>query len=120
MSDIYVDGFVLPVPASALDQYREMAELASTVWKEHGALDYRETVLDDGDCKDMVSFSKLAGTLEGETVVFAWIAYRSKEHRDEVNAKVMEDERLKGMCGGDVPFDYTRMAYGGFRTIVGE
>jgi uncharacterized protein YbaA (DUF1428 family) len=115
----YVDGFVLPIPKDKIDQYRQIAEQACKVWMEHGALEYRECVGDDLEVKDMVSFPQLAGTKPEETVVFAWIAYKSREHRDEVNAKVMADPRMNSMCEKDaMPFDCKRMAYGGFKAIV--
>jgi uncharacterized protein YbaA (DUF1428 family) len=115
----YVDGFVLPVPKDNIEKYREIATMASAIWKEHGALEYRECVGDDLETRDMVSFTRLANTSPEETVVFAYIVYKSREHRDEVNAKVMADPRLKEICGPEgMPFDCTRMAYGGFRTIV--
>jgi len=115
----YVDGFVLPVPKDKIEVYQGISEKASKVWIEHGALEYRECVGDDMEAKDMVSFPQLAGAGPDDTVVFAWIVYKSKEHRDEVNAKVMADPRLSDMCGGEtMPFDCKKMAYGGFRTIV--
>ncbi len=115
----YVDGFVLPVSKDRIERYREISTKASVLWKEHGALEYRECVGDDMNAKDMVSFPSLAAAKPDETVVFAWIVYNSREHRDEVNAKVMADPRIHEMCGkDDMPFDCARMAYGGFRTIV--
>jgi len=115
----YVDGFVIPVPAEKIDQYRAIAEQACKIWMEHGALEYRECVGDDMETKDMVSFPQLAGTQVGEVVVFSYIVYRSREHRDEVNAKVMADPRIHELCSeGESPFDCKRMAYGGFKTIV--
>ena len=115
----YVDGFVLPVPKDKIDLYRSMAEEASKVWREHGALEYRECIAEDTDAKEMVSFLQMAGAGPDETVAFAWIIFESRSRRDEVNAKVMADERLKNMCEkGEVPFDYKRMAYGGFQTLV--
>lgn len=116
----YTDAFVLPLPTAKIDAYQKAATLAGAVWREYGALSYRECVLNDPDAKDMVSFPKLAGAQEGETVVVAFITYESREHRDAVNAKVMADPRIQEICGGpDGPvFDYTRMAYGGFETIV--
>lgn len=117
----YIDGFVLPIAADKISEYQSIAEKASKIWMEHGALDYRECVAEDTDAKEMVSFPTLAGAKEGETVVFAYIVYESREHRDEVNAKVMADPRMHEFCpdhGGTPPFDYKRMAYGGFRTIV--
>lgn len=115
----YVDGFVLPIPKDKIDQYREIAEVACKVWMEHGALEYRECIGDDLEVKDMVSFPQLASTTPEETVAFSWIVYRSREHRDEVNAKVMADPRICGMGEkGEMPFDCKRIAYGGFKTIV--
>src|SRR5690606_22868326 len=115
----YVDGFVLPIPKENLENYRKMAELASQVWMDHGALEYRECVGDDLDKDDVTTFPTLVNLKPDEAVVFAWIVFESREHRDRVNEKVMNDERLKGMCGGDaVPFDCKRMTYGGFKTIV--
>lgn len=121
MSTTYVDGFVLPLPENKIEVYREMAAKAATVWLEHGALDYRECVLEDPSSLECVPFPKLANTQPGETVVFAYIVYPSRESRDAINAKVMADPRLKDTCGGpDMPFDFRRMAYGGFRTLVGN
>ena len=115
----YVDGFVLPIPKDKVDVYRGIAEEAAKIWREHGALEYRECIAEDMDAKEMVSFPRLASAGPDETVVFAWILFESRSSRDEVNAKVMADERLKGMCEkGQVPFDYKRMAYGGFQTLV--
>ena len=116
---LYVDGFVIPLATDKIDQYRAIAEQACQVWMEYGALEYRECIGDDLEIKDMLGFPKIAGAKEGETVVFAWITYRSREHRDEVNAKVMADPRMNEMCGSEgMPFDPQRMAYGGFKSIV--
>jgi uncharacterized protein YbaA (DUF1428 family) len=115
----YIDGFVIPLPKDKIDLYREIAGKACRVWMEHGALEYRECIGDDLEVKDMLSFPKLAGSTSEETVVLSWIVYRSREHRAEVNAKVMADPRIKEMCEkGPMPFDGKRMAYGGFKTIV--
>lgn len=115
----YIDGFVIPVPKDRLNDYERIATLASQVWLEHGALEYRECVGDDLEIPDMLSFSKIANAAANETVVFAWITYRSREHRDEVNAKVMADPRMQEMGSpGNMPFDCKRMAYGGFRTLI--
>ena len=115
----YIDGFVLPLPKDKLEKYTEIATKAAAIWKEHGALEYIEAVGDDFNAENMVSFPKLAGAKDGETVVVAYIVYESREHRDTVNAKVMADPRIKEMCDPENPvFDYTRMAYGGFRSIV--
>jgi uncharacterized protein YbaA (DUF1428 family) len=115
----YIDGFVIPVPKNRVDDYRRVAEKASAIWKEYGALDYWECVGDDLDTKDMVSFLQMAGAKPDETVVFAWVVFESREHRDEANKKIMADVRLAEMMDKDNPiFDYKRMAYGGFRQLV--
>ena len=116
----YVDGFVLPVPKKNLAAYRRMAQKASKIWMEHGALDYREAVGDDLNVKCGLPFHKGTKVKAGETVVFAYIVYKSKGDRDRVNAKVMKDPRIQEMCDPkDTPFDVKRMMYGGFKTIVG-
>jgi uncharacterized protein YbaA (DUF1428 family) len=115
----YVDGFVLPLPNDKIDLYRTIAEKAGRIWKEHGALEYCECIGDDLDVKELLPFPKLAGAQTGETVVFTWIAFESREHRDQVNAKVMADPRIKEICDpANTPFDCKRMAYGGFRVLV--
>lgn len=115
----YVDGFVLPLPRKNLDAYRRMSTKAGKIWKEHGALEYRECSGDDLAVKAGRSFTKLAKPKAGETVVFSWIVYRSRAHRDRVNAKVMKDPRLAPMMDSKkMPFDVRKMAYGGFRVIV--
>lgn len=114
----YVDGFVLPVPEKNLDAYRRMARKAGKIWREHGALEYRECTGDDLAAKGVVSFAKLMKVKKSETVIFAWIVYKSRAHRDRVNAKVMKDPRLANIDPGSMPFDYKRMAFGGFRVLV--
>ena len=115
----YVDGFVVPVPEKNLKGYRSIAQKAGKIWKEHGALEYIEAVGDDLDVKFGVSFVKLAKPKPGETVLFSFIIFKSRAHRDQVNKKVMSDPRMnKIMEKGPMPFDYKRMAYGGFKTIV--
>lgn len=115
----YVDGFLLPLPTRNLPAYRKMAAKASRIWKEYGALDYRECVLDDKEAGGMVPFSKSAAAKKGETVVMAWIVYKSRAHRDSVNAKIMKDPRIAAMMEGKKPpFDCKKMAYGGFKTLV--
>ena len=115
----YVDGFVLVVPKRKLAIYKKMASRAATVWRDHGALDYRECVGDDLKVKMGLPFPKLAKTKPGETVVFSYIVYKSRAHRDKVNAKVMKDERLADMMSGKaMPFDGKRMIYGGFKSVV--
>ena len=123
----YVDGFVIPVPKANIEKYRGIAEKACAIWREHGALDYFECVGDDmvpevGDdtnAQKMVTFPQLANAGPDDTVVFAWITYKSREHRDEVNAKVMADPRMQEMMDpNDTTFDCSKMAYGGFKVIV--
>jgi uncharacterized protein YbaA (DUF1428 family) len=115
----YIDGFVLPVPKNKVETYRRMAQKASKIWKEHGALEYRECVGDDLNIKMGLSFPKGIKSKPNETIVFAYIVYKSRAHRDKVNAKVMKDPRIAGMCDmNDMPFDCKRMIYGGFKTIV--
>jgi len=115
----YVDGYVLPVPKKNLQAYRRMAQKAGTIWREHGALEYRECAGDALDVKFGVSFPRRIKSKPGETVVFAWIVFKSRAHRDRVNAKVMKDPRITGMCDPkDMPFDVKRMVYGGFKVLV--
>ena len=117
----YVDGFVIPLPTKNIAIYQCIAKKAYKVWLEHGALDYRECVGEDLNIKMGLPFPKLAKTKKGETVVFAYIVYKSRAHRDKVNAKVMKDPRIAGMCDPkDMPFDFKKMSYGGFKTIVGD
>jgi len=115
----YVDGYVLPVPKKNLQVYRRIAQKAGKLWREHGALEYRECAGDDLHVKWGVPFPKTSKAKPGETVVFAWIVFKSRAHRDAVNAKVMKDPRLaKMMESVKMPFDTKRMAYGGFKVIV--
>ena len=117
----YVDGFVLPVPKKKLEAYRKISAKAGKVWREHGALDYRECAGEDLKVKAGmgVPFARLAKAKPGETVVFSWILYKSRAHRDRVNKKVMKDPRLaKMMDPKNMPFDLKRMAYGGFEVFV--
>jgi uncharacterized protein YbaA (DUF1428 family) len=115
----YVDGFVLAVPKKKLKAYARMAEKAGKVWIEHGALGFHECAGDDLQTQCGIPFPKLIKAKPGETVMFSWIVFKSRAHRDRVNAKVMKDQRLAGMIDpGDMPFDIKRMAYGGFTTLV--
>lgn len=115
----YVDGFVLPVPRKNLKAYQKMARLAAKVWRDHGALEYIECVADDVKKGKVTSFPQSVKLKAGETVVFAWIVYKSRAHRDRVNAKVMKDPRLASMMNPQaMPFDAMRMFWGGFKTFV--
>jgi uncharacterized protein YbaA (DUF1428 family) len=115
----YVDGYVLPVPKRNLETYRRIAAKAGRIWREHGALEYRECVGDDLEPQWGARFPRMLRLKPGETVIFSWIVFRSRAHRDRVNAKVMEDPRLAStMEGKSMPFDMKRMLYGGFKTLV--
>ena len=115
----YVDGFVLPVQKRKIAAYRRMAQKAGKVWRDHGALEFRECVADDVKRGKRTSFPRSVKLKRGETVFFSYIVYKSRTHRDRVNAKVMKDPRITGM--GDMknmPFDARRMIYGGFKVLV--
>jgi uncharacterized protein YbaA (DUF1428 family) len=115
----YVDGFIVPVPKKKLNAYRALAKLASKVWREHGALEVCESVADDVKVGKWTSFPRSVKLKRGETVVFSWIVYKSRAHRDRVMAKVMKDKRLAKMMDiKSLPFDAKRMIFGGFKIIV--
>jgi uncharacterized protein YbaA (DUF1428 family) len=115
----YVDGFVLAVPKKNLQAYRRIASRAGKVWRKYGALQYVEAVGDDLDVKFGMSFKKMVKPKRGEIVLFSWIVFKSRSHRDQVNAKVMKDPQMnKMMEKGPMPFDLKRMAYGGFKFLV--
>jgi uncharacterized protein YbaA (DUF1428 family) len=113
----YVDGFVLAVKKDRIDEYERIASEAAEVWKEYGALSVHECVADDVPYGEVTSFPRAVQATDDETVVFSWITYESRESRDEVNKKVMADERMKGDMS-EMPFDAQRMFFGGFRPIV--
>jgi uncharacterized protein YbaA (DUF1428 family) len=115
----YVDGFLLPVPKKNVKLYRRIAQQAGKIWRKHGALEFRECVGDDLKPKMGMPFSRTVRLKPSETVVFSWIVFKSRTHRDSVNKKVMKDPRmLKMMETGPMPFDEKRMAYGGFKVLV--
>lgn len=121
----YIDGFLIPIPKANLDKYLEIASLAGKIWKEHGALEYIEAAGDDYPTGDgtMKPAPELIGASDNETLVFAYIVYESREHRDAVNAKVMADPRMKEICPGQnpdaqPPFDVKRLIHGGFKVVV--
>lgn len=123
----YIDGFLIPVPKTNLEKYRAMASLAGKIWKEHGALEYIEAAGDDFPTCDGATrpAPEHVGAADDETLVFAYIVYESREHRDAVNARVMADPRMHEICPGmnqkePPPFDVARMIYGGFKSIVEE
>ena len=115
----YVDGFLLPVPKRNLKLYRRIAQQAGKIWRQHGALEFRECVGDDLKPKMGMPFPRTVRLKPSETVVFSWIVFKSRTHRDRVNAQVMKDPRMaKMMEKGPMPFDEKRMAYGGFKVLV--
>ena len=114
----YVDGFLLVVPKKKIAAYAAIAKKAAKVWKEHGALEYRECVGEDVASKMGVPFPERVAAKKGEVVVFSWITYRSRAHRARVNDKVMQDPRIAKMMKDDPPFDWKRMSFGGFDVLV--
>ena len=117
----YVDGFVLPVPRKNLAAYKRMSKKAGKVWRDHGALDYKECMGEDLQTRMGMPFPKLVKPKRGELIMFSFVVFRSRAHRDKVNSKVMKDPRLTAeMQAGAMPFDVKRMAYGGFSVIVDE
>src|SRR2546421_237624 len=115
----YVDGFVVPVPKKNLKAYLALARKAGKVWKEHGALDYRECIADDVKVGKWTSFPRSVKQKKGGTVIFSYIVYKSRRDRDKCNAKVMKDKRLADMMDPKkMPFDGKRLMFGGFKVIV--
>ena len=117
----YVDGFLIPIAKENIEEYKKMAQKAGEIWMEHGALEFCECAGDDLEIENMLSFKKSADASEAETVIFSWIVFESREDRDRVNAAVMKDERMNEMMESlksEPPFDFKRMAYGGFKTLV--
>ncbi len=116
----YVDGFIVPVPKKKIEAYRRMALKAGKIWREHGALQYRECIADDVKWGKRTSFPRSVKLKGGEVVWFSWIVYKSRAHRDRVMKKVMKDPRLADMMDPKaMPFDAKRMIYGGFKVVVG-
>ncbi len=115
----YVDGFVVPVPKKKLDDYRKLSRKCGKIWREHGALEYVECVAEDVKPGELTSFPQSVMLKRTETVVFSWITYKSRAHRDKVLARVMDDPRMKKIVNAKgMPFDGKRMIWGGFKTIV--
>lgn len=115
----YVDGFVLPVPKKNLKAYLRIARLAAKVYKDHGAVEYRECVGDDLNPTFCTPFPRMVKPKRGETIFFSFIVFKSRAHRDQVNKKFMKDPRIASMgCSKKMPFDCRRMAYGGFKVEV--
>ena len=117
----YVDGFLVPVARKNLAAYAKVSKVAGKVWRELGALEYRECVGEDMNVPGLTGFSGTLQVKRGEVVVFSWITFKSRAHRDRVNKKVMADPRVKALCNPKKPvFDFTRMVYGGFEVFVDE
>jgi len=115
----YVEGFVIPLPKEKVAAYRRISRKAGKVWREHGAVEYVECIADETNEQNTPAFAKSVKAKPGEVVVFSWIVYKSRAHRDRVTTKVMSDPRLAGMMNNDaMPFDVKRMMYGGFKAIV--
>jgi uncharacterized protein YbaA (DUF1428 family) len=114
----YVDGFIVPVPKKKVKAYKKLAQLAGKVWRDHGALDYWECVADDVPMGKVTSFPRSVKLKSTETVFFSWIVYKSRAHRDRVNAEVMKDKRFDGMDMKNMPFDGKRLIFGGFKPLV--
>ncbi len=115
----YVDGFVVPVPVKNLAAYRRLAKKAGKIWREFGALDYKEWIGDDVPVGKLTSFPRSVKVKRGETVVFSWIVYKSRADRDRINAKVMKDPRLADMMDPKkMPFDGKRLIFGGFKLLI--
>ena len=114
----YVDGFVITIPKKKIGAYKKIASKAAKIWMKYGALEYFETTGDELKSQMGVPFTKLAKTKPSETVVFAWIVYKSKAHRNQVNKKVMKDPWMNSFDPSKMPFNPKRMTYGGFKAIV--
>ena len=114
----YVDGFVIPVPKNNIEEYKAFAGKFGAIWMEYGALQYRECVADDVKPGKLTSFPQSVDLKDDETVVFSWIVYQSRAHRDEVNDKVMKDPRVADMSPDKMPFDAKRMIFGGFEMVI--
>ena len=114
----YVDGFIIPVATRDLKAYRAMARRAGRIWRDHGALEFREAVADDVKVGKWTSFPRSVKLKRGETVIFSWILFKSRAHRDRVNRMVMKDKRFAKMMTETMPFDGKRMIYGGFKVMI--
>jgi uncharacterized protein YbaA (DUF1428 family) len=114
----YVDGYVIPIKKKFVGRYKKIASAAGKVWRDHGALDYKECIGEDLFIKGCGSIATIAKAKKDETVIFSYILFKSRAHRDKVNARVMKDKRIAGVDFGAMPFDMKRMSYGGFDVIV--
>ena len=117
--DNFIDGFVLPIPTDRLGEYKRVVEAVAEIWKEHGALDYREFVGDDLKLEGTLSFNDLLAAAKNETIIFGWVVFASRRARDLANERVAADPRMASLIeGSDAGFDASRMAYGGFKCFV--
>ena len=118
----YVDGYVIPLQKKNVNIYRRMAKIGCKFWMKHGAVSYTETIIEDAQSKFGMPFGKLLKLKKGEVAVFSYIEFKSRRHRDSVNAKVMKDmasdKSMEKMMKGPMPFDMKKMCYGGFKIIV--
>lgn len=113
----YIDGFIVPVPRNRIEEYRAIATLAAAVWREHGALEYKEFIAEDVNPGEVTSFPQSVKLEPGEVVFLSWVVFESRAQRDRVNAKVRSDPRMQS-DPAEMPFDGKRMIYGGFETFV--
>lgn len=115
----YIDGFVLPIPRERVENYKRLAETVAAIWREHGALDYREYIGDDLNLAGTRSFTDVVDATENQTIVFGWVEFESREARDLANKRVAADPRMADLVdSSNSGFDATRMAYGGFQSLV--
>lgn len=115
----YIDGFVIPLPKRNVAAYFRMAKMGAKIWRDHGALEFRECLGEDLNGEMALPFPRGIKVKAGETVVFSWIMFKSRAHRDRVNALVMKDPRTAALCDPKkMPFDFKRMLYGGFKVMV--
>ncbi len=115
----YIDGFVLPIPRNCLDQYEQVVKIVAKIWKQHGALDYREFIGDDMKLEGTSYFPDVVSAAEDEAIIFGWVVFESREARNLINEKVAADPRMAELVdSSNTGFDATRMAYGGFQSFV--
>ncbi|WP_412971854.1 DUF1428 domain-containing protein [Glaciecola sp. MF2-115] len=115
----YIDGFTLPIQRSHINEYQTLAEKVANIWKEHGAIDYKEYVGDDLSFQGLRSFTDLVEANEDDFVVFGWVTFESREARDLANAKVAADPRMEELVAkSNSGFDAAKMVYGGFKSLV--
>lgn len=114
----YVDGFLIPIPKDKIDEYKKLSRMISEIYKEYGALEYCECVGEDMNIKDVISFNKAADASENQSVMFAFVVFESREHRDKVNAQIHKDPRIIEECKNSPYIDFTKLVYSGFSSFV--